>query len=224
MKLVLFDVDGTLVNSHRFDADCYVRAVEDVLGVKDVDDDWSHYKHVTDQGVLAEIYRENFGREIGGETVERFKAEFMSTMRRRLEEAGEGLEPVPGAIEAFGAARSDKDLAAAVTTGCWRVSALFKLASAGFEIGNVPVFSSDDAVSREGIMRKALADATREETSPDKVVYIGDGVWDLAASRRMGFDFIAIGEGWKELEARGAAKAFPDFTGLEAFLKALRAP
>jgi beta-phosphoglucomutase-like phosphatase (HAD superfamily) len=54
MHLVMFDVDGTLVDSAGFDGELYADAVHSVLKV-DVDRTWSSYEHVTDSGVLAEL-------------------------------------------------------------------------------------------------------------------------------------------------------------------------
>ena len=54
MHLVMFDIDGTLVHSYDFDEECYVEAVEEVLGCA-VNSDWSKYQHVTDSGILDEI-------------------------------------------------------------------------------------------------------------------------------------------------------------------------
>ena len=54
MQLVMFDIDGTLVESTAFDADCYTNAVEDELNIS-ISKDWSIYKNVTDAGILQEI-------------------------------------------------------------------------------------------------------------------------------------------------------------------------
>ncbi len=51
MHLIVFDVDGTLVESDEFDGVLYAKAVRDVLDI-DVDEDWSSYRHVTDSGIL----------------------------------------------------------------------------------------------------------------------------------------------------------------------------
>ena len=51
MYLILFDIDGTLVDSNEFDSEFYVQAVRKVLRIE-VGDDWSAYQHVTDGGIL----------------------------------------------------------------------------------------------------------------------------------------------------------------------------
>ena len=56
---VIFDIDGTLVESSRFEDDLYVAAVRDVLGDVCIRERWSTYRHVTDTGILRQIMEEN---------------------------------------------------------------------------------------------------------------------------------------------------------------------
>ena len=54
MHLIVFDVDGTLVDSKEFDDRLYELAVQTVLGIE-IDNDFSRYQNVTDSGILDEI-------------------------------------------------------------------------------------------------------------------------------------------------------------------------
>ena len=54
MHLIMFDIDGTLVNSNDFDEECYLRAAEIVLSVR-ISSDWAGYEHATDSGILNEV-------------------------------------------------------------------------------------------------------------------------------------------------------------------------
>ena len=56
---VIFDIDGTLVESSGFEDDLYVAAVRDVLGDVCIRKSWSTYRHVTDTGILRQIMEEN---------------------------------------------------------------------------------------------------------------------------------------------------------------------
>ncbi len=55
MDAIVFDIDGTLVDSDEVDGRLFVTAVQRVLGVAGIRSDWTSYKHVTDQGILREI-------------------------------------------------------------------------------------------------------------------------------------------------------------------------
>ena len=54
----MFDIDGTLVDSHGFDGDLFARAVRRELGVQ-VDETWQSYEQRTDSGVLEEVLTQN---------------------------------------------------------------------------------------------------------------------------------------------------------------------
>jgi len=63
--------------------------------------------------------------------------------------------------------------------------------------------SADDAPERETIIRLA---AQRAGEQLHRAVYVGDGVWDANACRRLGIAFIGIGAGAQaeRLTAAGA--------------------
>ena len=65
---VIFDIDGTLVESSGFEDNLYVAAVRDVLGDVCIRKTWNTYSHVTDTGILRQIMEEN--RIQGEDTVE----------------------------------------------------------------------------------------------------------------------------------------------------------
>ena len=52
MHLVMFDIDGTLIESSDFDTECFRAAVKDVLKIPV---DTKNYRHVTDSGILRQI-------------------------------------------------------------------------------------------------------------------------------------------------------------------------
>ena len=61
MRLVIFDVDGTLTDS-AVDTHCFLSAFADVCGFAHVNSDWSRYKSVTDSGVFCEVFESRNGR------------------------------------------------------------------------------------------------------------------------------------------------------------------
>ena len=66
MRLVMFDIDGTLVDSSSFEDACYSKAVQEFIK-HPIDTDWSKYINVTDSGILDEIIdRENVALKTSG--------------------------------------------------------------------------------------------------------------------------------------------------------------
>jgi phosphoglycolate phosphatase-like HAD superfamily hydrolase len=56
MRLILFDVDGTLTRSCAVDERCFVQAVADVLHVGGICTDWATYRDATDVGITSVVY------------------------------------------------------------------------------------------------------------------------------------------------------------------------
>ena len=103
-----------------------------------------------------------------------------------------------------------------IATGGWNGSARFKLASAGLSVDGIPWASADDAIDRVDILRKAIQRAGLHygQDAFEKVVYIGDGVWDVRAAKSLGIGFLGLAAGVKagRLVGEGASCVLPDFS------------
>ena len=62
MDLVIFDVDGTLVDSVGVDDRCFVQAFDDALGIRVAQTNWLEYQYQTDSGLAREIFCQHLGR------------------------------------------------------------------------------------------------------------------------------------------------------------------
>jgi phosphoglycolate phosphatase-like HAD superfamily hydrolase len=190
---VIFDLDGTLVESVAFDGALYSEAVREIIGDVDVDASWLSYRHVTDAGVLSQIIEEH--RVPHAVEVEaRVREVFGAKVQRHLEQGGL-CECVPGARAAIRELQS-AGCAVGIATGGWGHTARMKLAHAGVPFDNLVLTSSDDSFDRVEIMRACLR---RLGGAPERATYVGDGPWDLEASRRAGWRFIGVGEKLKGL-------------------------
>ena len=59
MHALLFDIDGTLLDSNGVDGELYITAVRCVLSDVRIRESWGCYRHVTDAGILDEILSDN---------------------------------------------------------------------------------------------------------------------------------------------------------------------
>ncbi len=223
-KVVIFDVDGTLVQSYELDGACFVAAFEDVLGIADVDTDWARYDHVTDPGIAAQIIHERQGREPSADELVRLQSAFRIRLAKAASRDG-AYAALPGAAGLLTALRARTDWAMAFATGGWREAALLKIGRSGLELDDVPAAFGEDGPSRQGIVRAAIARA-REHAGVDdfaRIVCIGDGVWDVRTATSLGLPCIGVGTGGRaeRLAAAGASRVVPDFTDLEAIFNAL---
>ncbi len=195
MNTVIFDVDGTLVESYEFDSIFYCQAVTKVLGNVTVHSDWSQYSHVTDVGILRQILYEN--SIIDNQSIyENVRAEFL---KLTLSHVGKNTcRAVPGASEAIIQLMTNSNVQIGMATGGWKCTALAKLHSAGIDIRDIAFSSSDDGYDRIEIMKICFS---KMKYKSKNVTYVGDGIWDLAASKSIGWNFIGIGKRLKGLHS-----------------------
>ena len=222
-NLILFDLDGTLLESAGFDAQCFIAAVKGVLGIDSMDEDWDHYVFATDAGILEEVYQKHFQQGIPGEVEERVREKFVDIMLERFSKDHVRLRPLPGAEDAVHLLLSSGEWQVAIATGSWRESAELKLMNAMLELERIPIFSANDAVSRTAIM--GLAAKTMRARAGvkefEKVVYLGDAPWDVRASRELGMAFLGVGARASELSRLGASHTIKDYADKELFLKSV---
>ena len=221
MNLVVFDIDGTLIRYHRKKNDqAYVRAMRETLGIT-IGDSWSAYTHSTDSGILTEIIEKHQNRPCGEEDIKAFQKSMGSWLHH--EYGTEPFEGTSGAEECLKALSNDSNWVGAIATGNWEFAANYKLRSAGLHFPDVPLASADDGLSRESILETALSKAKQAHRMSEfnKVVYVGDWIWDVKAANALGWGFIGIGSGEVEqtLRESGAKQVLPDFSG---FLPALK--
>src|SRR2546423_3414050 len=221
MRFVIFDIDGTLTQTTNADADCFVRSLAEVCGFRDVDTDWSGYKHATDSGVFHEIHQDRTGRPPSAVEISRFRQHFVGLLAQMSYEAP--FNAVRGASLLLSRLAGKAEHRVALATGAWRDSARLKMACAGLCYDRYPAASSDDALDRDSIIRRSIERAAERYGRPDSTVYVGDGVWDARACRSVGIPFIGIGAGSQatRLSAAGAVSVFPDFSDADMFLSSV---
>lgn len=197
MKAIIFDIDGTLIESMSVDTALYFSSISDVLGPVSIRENLDDYDHVTDSGILAQVISDN-GCSCDNDAVASVQALFVDRIRKHIDTSGP-FPAIDGAVRFFDDTRRADDVRVAIATGGWRQSALLKLGSAGFDIDGIPLLTSDDSHSRVEIMRYALAAIG---DGCQSVTYFGDAHWDRRACRSLGWDFVAVG---------------PDLGGIESY-------
>lgn len=185
---VIFDIDGTLLDSSADDDRMYREAVVQVLGNVRLRPGLADYDPVTDTGILLQILKDN-GLPTDQGKIADIKNEFFVRLESHVQKVGPFRE-LPGAKSVFRRLRDSDAHHLAIATGGWKYSAEVKLNTAGFDISAVPLATSDDALERTAIMEVALAAIGEEVAS---VTYFGDGLWDQRACEVLGWTFRAVG-------------------------------
>ena len=197
MKAIVFDVDGTLIESMSVDSELYFSSINTVLGPVNIREDLSDYDNVTDSGILAQLIDDN-GFSSEHEVAESIQAIFVESLRKHIQTVGP-FPAIEGAIQMVDKVRRSANTRIAIATGGWRRSALLKLESTGFDIDAIPVATCDNSPSRIEIMRTALS---RIGNDFESVTYFGDAEWDRQACQHLGWNFVAVG---------------PDLGGIESY-------
>ena len=191
MHLVVFDIDGTLVDSYGFDAALYADAIRRVLGI-DIDTDWARYTNATDSGILDQIIEET-GVEEDRETIqERVQTEFTRLTESYIKQNANAVREIPGASAFIKHLEQIEDVAIAIATGGWESTAKLKLRAIGLDPHQFALATASDAISREEIIEIA-ADRSLRGIKAARKTYFGDGLWDKRASEALGYEFIGVG-------------------------------
>lgn len=187
----MFDIDGTLVRSYDLDSICYIDAVREVTGIC-VDPDWSKYHHVTDAGILEEIVEVN-GLSYRKKIHEKVKAIFIKKLERSISK--QSVQEIPGAASFLARLNAMSNVTVSLATGGWYETAALKLTSAGIDYSAFPMASANDSSSRTEIMKIAVSRVANAKNWP--CTYFGDGIWDKRACEELGFNFILVGNRFK---------------------------
>ncbi len=227
MNLAIFDIDGTLTESVAVDEVCFVQAFRDVLGIERINTNWLEYNFQTDSGLALEICRNHLGRDPGGAEISRLQSRFAELLCAAVEGDGKLVREIPGAAALLKLLVAHPRWRVAIATGGWSVSASFKLASAGLPVDAFPWASADDAFDRVDILRTAIRRAGQHygQDAFEKVVYLGDGVWDVRAAKALGIGFLGLAAGNKAgpLVEEGASCVLPNLSDSVRVVECLEA-
>jgi phosphoglycolate phosphatase-like HAD superfamily hydrolase len=217
MRLVIFDVDGTLTDTMAVDTQCFLRTFAETCGFANINSDWSCYKSATDAGIFQEIFESRRGRAPSAAETKHFRDHLVALIRSAAQE--KVFAAVPGAPDLLVRLKQSDEYRVAVATGCWADSARVKMASAGMCYNDYPSASADDAPEREAIVQLAM---NRAEPF-SRAIYVGDGVWDIRACRKVGIPFLGIAAGMQKekLIAAGAVRVLPDFSDQDRFFASI---
>jgi len=216
-KLLLFDLDGTLLRTHGAGMRAMARAGVMVFGESFTFDGISAAGGL-DPLLLAAAAQKS-GHVVAVEHHEQFKAAYMRVLPEELEAARELIQVMPGVVELLDELHADPRVSLGLLTGNYASTGPIKLVAAGIDpaIFEVTAFG-DEAETREQMVPVALrryADLHGAAPPPQHVAIIGDTPRDIDAARANHCTCFAVATGpytVAELEAAGAHHALPDLS------------
>lgn len=225
-RLILFDIDGTLLSAGRAARESVLAALTEVYGWSGTAD--SHdFSGKTDPQIIRELIREAVGDD-------RCEAELRRALDRYLEELSgrlspESVVPKPGIPRLLERLAAEPNVTLALLTGNLERGARLKLEPPGFN-AYFPfgAFGSDSADRYElpAIAIERARERTGRTFAGKSVVVIGDSVHDVACGRSLGVRSIAVATGPTRPERLAAERPdalFESFADVERAAEAILA-
>jgi len=218
--LVIFDIDGTLLYSNKIDSQCFADAYESIYQKPFPTIDWSQYPAVTDTVIFETVIKEQFSLIPDEDEVNIFRDAFVDLINQKRKANPADFRKVPGAQSAVHRLLADDQFAVGIGTGGWQKPATVKLKHVGIEYSDIFMSCADGRYTREAIVQGSISPALQKFPSIQRIVYVGDALWDVRTTRNMQIPFIGIRrEGDKEvLKKEGADYILEDYNDFDLFL------
>jgi phosphoglycolate phosphatase-like HAD superfamily hydrolase len=137
MHAIVFDLDGTLLQSAEVDDTLYRDSVRTVLGDVRFRSCPAEYDYVTDSGILSQILEDNLIPD-NPNCIAAVKSTFLKAFQTYFDRNG-AFPEIPGAKALLEALRLSHDYSVAIATGGWRDTATLKLQTSGFDLAELPM-------------------------------------------------------------------------------------
>ncbi|MFN8448059.1 MAG: HAD hydrolase-like protein [Anaerolineae bacterium] len=223
MRLILFDIDGTLVWTRGAGRAATERAMIEVFGTCGA---LAAHKFggKTDWQTLLDLLHE---AGVSYADVERQMPAYNAAMARHLTAViGKyDVQPCPGAVELVESLARRSDVGIGLVTGNVSGTAPIKLRAAGVDPARFPVGAyGSEAQARDHLPALAVARAAqhyRYPFSPSEVIIVGDTPDDIACARHLGAVAVVVQTGFAlpdDLVAARPDYLLHDLTEFEAVL------
>lgn len=224
VRLILFDVDGTLLRCGPQVRPIFAEAMKAVYGTAG-DLDSYDFSGKTDQQIVLELLA-GTGRAPAEAiaALPRMRALYLESLERRLDR--DGMEVLPGVEDLLADLASRDGVALGLLTGNWRRGAEIKLSR--FALDRFFRFGAfgDDGIERNELPPVALARAGelfgRRFEAADALI-VGDSTRDVACARAHGVPMVGVTTGWTPAERlwrAGADRVVDSLAGLAETLAA----
>lgn len=225
-KVLLFDIDGTLVLTGRAGVRAMNRACEQVIGHSNALEGVAVAGR-TDWIILHDALRA-IGHEMDEDLFARLRDTYVTLLREEILLPGEGVKAVlPGVAGLLDALRARPDVFLALLTGNFEEGARIKLEHFDlwryFKCGAF----GDDAADRNALVPFALDRARAcglDGIAPEDVFVVGDTPHDVACARAVGAVPVGVATGSfsvADLRGSGADIVFPDLCDTAAFMRVI---
>ncbi|HEU4721925.1 MAG TPA: haloacid dehalogenase-like hydrolase [Gemmatimonadaceae bacterium] len=229
LRVVLFDIDGTILWSDGAGRRAVFQALEEHFGKSGPGQ--HRFDGKTDPQIVRELMRHAGVSDADIDArIDEVLDRYLALLREELAAAEHGRHVFPGVHELLDALESRDDVVLGLLTGNIHLGAHAKLAAVGIDPGRfvVGAFGSDHHERPElpEIARRRAERALGHPVSGRDLVVIGDTPADVACGVSIGARAIGVATGRytvEELRACDAAAVFADLTDTAAVVRAILA-
>jgi phosphoglycolate phosphatase-like HAD superfamily hydrolase len=229
VKLVLFDIDGTILSSSGVGRRAMEGALTHVFGSPG--STAYHYDGKTDRQIVRELMRLE-GRDDAhiDEHMDAILAQYLQRLDGELRSGERTFTLLEGVCELLDALEARDDAILGLLTGNVEQGAAAKLGAVGIDIRRfrVNAFGSDHEHRPElpGIARQRARDSLGVQVEGADVVVIGDTPFDISCGRTIGARAIGVATGrysTAQLAEHAPAAVFESLADTDAVLAAILA-
>ncbi|TQM71155.1 phosphoglycolate phosphatase-like HAD superfamily hydrolase [Actinomadura hallensis] len=223
-KLILWDIDHTLIETGGVGSEVFKDAFEQVTGQKI--NQMADVTGRTEQVIFAETLH-MYGIEDPGDYFPKFVEAQAAGYRARADEMRRRGRALPGAREALTAFAELPHITQTVLTGNPKPSAIEKLRA--FDLDqwldlDIGAYGTDDSVRPNlvAIAQQRAHDRHGHTYTRDTTIVIGDTTSDVEAALKGGAQIIAVASGRTtadQLREAGARTVLPDLATLRAMMR-----
>jgi len=228
MKLVLFDIDGTLLWTDGAGRRAIHDALREAFGTIGPADYWFDGK--TDRQIVRDLMRlEGFDDSTIDDRLPRVLARYVEGLRRELRSPAHPPRLLPGVSELLDALDGAPGIVLGLLTGNIAEGAEAKLRAVSIDPARFKVgaFGSDHELRPElpAIAHRRANETMKLELLGEAVVVIGDTPADIQCGRALGARAIGVATGrftTEQLSEHCPAAVFEDLTDTDAVVAAIR--
>lgn len=221
-KLVLFDIDGTLVLTGGAGVRAMTRACDEIVGSSDALNGIPVAGR-TDWIILHDALRV-MGRELDDDLFRQLRDRYLEHLRQEIKSRGRGVKgTMPGIPVLLEELQQRKDVFLGLLTGNFEAGARIKLEYFDlwryFRCGAF----GDDARERDALVPFAVARAREcgiAEPLPRDILVVGDTPHDISCALAVGATPVAVATGsftTEQLQRSGAEIVFRDLSDITGF-------
>jgi phosphoglycolate phosphatase len=231
LRILLWDIDGTLIRSLRSGAfkDYTIPVLEAVFGTAGRLPEM-RVSGMTDLQIVGEALRhEGFTHEHVRERLDHLRERYMEEMKKATGNGEPFFEVLPGVPEALGAIAAHPRYRSALLTGNIEPAAYLKMDLVGLsQFFDLPGAFGDESHERSDLPALAAERIGRHlnlDLAPSQSIVIGDTPNDIACARHFGAQVVVVGTGRlysvEDLLACEPDALLPDLTDADLVLKTL---